>query len=189
MRDVIRRNRRSKVKWINNLCTSVASLFLIINDRNNVLLSLVLRTNESGREMFDPLGVTFMRKTCSWYNGAVNLISRITLPVLRSEMRLVMPRCIKFKWNGAKVAHCIERRSEGGTSRQKMSSWRKEGKGQRLTIKSSYYPYYRRRCERTRTRRLRRVIVVQCAPALHSMSFVYTYTERSNNRSYANKDW
>lgn len=102
------------------------------------------------------LGVTFTRKTYSWYNVAANLISRIISPVLRSEMRLVMPRCIKFKWNGAKVAHCVARGSEGGTSRQKMSSWRKGGgEGQRWTIKSSYYPYYRRRCERARARRLR----------------------------------
>jgi len=33
---------------------SVASLSPIINDRINVLLSLVLRTNENGRDMFDP---------------------------------------------------------------------------------------------------------------------------------------
>lgn len=136
--------------------TFVASLFHIINDRIKILLSLLaLRTNECEGENVIHLSVTFTRKTRSWYNGAANLILRIISPVLRSEMRLVMPRCIKFKWNGAKVAHYVARGSEGGTSRQKMSSWRKGGKGQRWTIKSSYYPYYRQRCERTRARRSR----------------------------------
>lgn len=129
------------------------------------------------------LGVTFMQKSGS-YNGAANLISRIISPALRSEMRLVMPRCIKFKWNGAKVAHYVARGSEGGTSRQKMPSWRKGGKGQRWTIKSSYYPYYRQRCERTRARRLR---AQSLSYNVHPLC-TRTYRARSNNRSYANKD-
>lgn len=86
-------------------CTSVASLFPITNDRINALLSLVCCELMRAREKsLIHLGVTFMRKSCSRYNGAANLISHIISPVLRSEMRLAMPRCIKFKWNGAKVA-------------------------------------------------------------------------------------
>lgn len=37
-----------------NKGTFVASLFLIINDRINVLLSLVKQSNESETEKFDP---------------------------------------------------------------------------------------------------------------------------------------
>lgn len=148
----------------------------VINDQALVLFSFALGINESGREIFDPpSGLTLARER---YNGLANLISRITGSVLRSEMRLAIPRCIKCKWNGAKAAHCAARGSEGGTSRQKMSSRReRREKGQRWTIKSSYYPYYGRRCERTRTRRPR---AESLSHNVHPLSISFTVTDRTN---------